>query len=162
MLGLPPPAKGEEVEEEKVEDSAVWMLDPWWLNKTTLNNDVVLSPNHKLAGPYLTEANKKLDENRNTRIIPRDPATIDPPFMARRVAVQKSRFTIFGHLHDGLTRLRSELNSRIVKITVAGEKSNRMRADLLTLGMSDTGVYPDLHGLAEELIRYQLRTWPPD
>jgi hypothetical protein len=149
-------------EEEEVEDSAVWMLDPWWLNKTTLNDDVVLSPNHRLAGAYLTDANGQLDENRNTRIIPRDPVAIDPPFIARRVAVQKSRFTIFGHARDGLTRLTGEPNSRIVKITVAQEKANRMRADLLTLGMSDTGVYPDLHGLSAELIRYHLGTWPPD
>jgi hypothetical protein len=153
----PPPKK-----KERVEDSAVWMLDPWWLNETILNDDVVLSPSHTLARPYLTEANKHLDGNRNTRIIPRDPAAIDPPFIARRVAVQKSRFTIFGHARDGLTRLRGEENSRILKITVAREKADRMRADLLTLGMSDTGVYPDLHGLSEELIRYQLGTWPPD
>jgi hypothetical protein len=153
-----PPAK----KKERVEDSAVWMLDPWWLNKTILNDDVVLSPGHERARPYLTEANKHLDENRNTRIIPRDPAAIDPPFIARRVAVQKSRFTIFGHARDGLTRLRGGENSRILKITVAREKADRMRADLLTLGMSDTGVYPDLHGLSEELIRYQLGTWPPD
>lgn len=162
FFALNSPVESLAKKEEKVEDSAVWMLDPWWLNKTILNNDVVLSPNHKLASTYLTEANKQLDENRNTRIIPRDPAAIDPPFIARRVAVQKSRFTIFGHARDGLTRLRDEPNARIVKITVAREKANRMRADLLTLGMSDTGVYPDLHGLSEELIRYQFGTWPPD
>jgi hypothetical protein len=139
----PPPEK-----KEKVEDSAVWMMDPWWLNKRTLNDEVVLSRSHKLAGPYLTKANENLDENRNTRIVPSDPAAIDPPFMARRVAVQKSRYTIFGNARDGLTRLRSEPGSRIVKITVAQEKADRMRADLLTLGMSDTGVYPGLHGLS--------------
>jgi hypothetical protein len=76
--------------------------------------------------------------------------------------VQKSRFTIFGHAREGLTRLRGEADSRILKITVAGEKADRMRADLLTLGMSETEVYPDLHGLSEELIRYQLGTWPPN
>jgi FRG domain len=162
FFALNSPVKAPVKKKEKVEDSAVWMLDPWWLNKTILNDDVVLSPNHKLAGAYLTEANGQLDENRNTRIIPRDPAAIDPPFIARRVAVQKSRFTIFGHARDGLIRLRDNPNSRIVKITVAREKADRMRADLLTLGMSDTGVYPDLHGLSEELIRYHLGNWPPD
>jgi hypothetical protein len=77
-------------------------------------------------------------------------------------AVQKSRITIFGHARDALTRLRAEANSRTIKITVARENADRMRADLLTLGMTDTGGYPDLHGLSEELIRHQLGTWPPD
>jgi hypothetical protein len=162
FFALNSPVRPPSIVEEKIEDAAVWMLDPWWLNKTVLDDDVVLSPSHRLAGSYLTRANKQLDEKRNTRIVPRDPAAIDPPFIARRIAVQKSRFTIFGHARDGLTRLRSEANSRIVRITVDKERVNRMRADLFTLGLSDTGVYPDLRGLSEELIRYQLGTWPPD
>jgi hypothetical protein len=146
----------------KSEDAAVWMLDPWWLNQKVLNDSIVLSPKASAARAYLAETYEQIDENRNTRIVPRDPVAIDPPFIAKRIAVQKSRFTIFGHDRNGLMRFRSEADCRIVKIAIANDKINRMRADLFTLGFSDTGIYPDLKGLSEELIRYQLGTWPPD
>jgi hypothetical protein len=146
---------------EESQDAVVWMLDPWWLNKTVLNTETVLMPDHPAAGQYLTKLYSQLDENRNSLITPQDPIAIDPPFIARRIAVQRSRFTIFGHARDGLMRLRSREGSRIAKITLAEESADRMRADLLTLGVSDTSIYPDLQGLSKELASYYLGDWPP-
>jgi hypothetical protein len=164
FFALNPPVKPprEDDEEEEPKDAAVWMLDPWWLNQRVLGTDCVLAPHHTKAEQYLAPPQIRLDANRNTQILEEYPAAIDPPFIAKRIASQRSRFTVFGWAQDGLMRLRNEANSRIVKIVIPKDKVNRMRADLFTLGISDAVVYPDLRGLSEELIRYRLGNWPPD
>ena len=86
---------------------------------------------------------------------------IDPQFLARRLAVQRSHFTVFGSAQDGLTRLSEEDDARMAKIILDKTFLPQMRADLLTAGISDTTIYPDLHGLATELTRYHMGTWPP-
>jgi hypothetical protein len=145
---------------QDVEDSVVWMLDPWWLNKRVLGDQSILLPSFKEAGEYLAEPYDRLNSDAETRIKPRDPAALDPPFIARRVAAQRSHFTIFGNDKDGLTRLGGESGSRLRKIVLAKEGAARMRADLGTLGITDTTIYPDLRALSDELIRYRMGGWP--
>jgi hypothetical protein len=146
----------------EIVDAIVWMLDPLWLNKKVLRNPVVMLPSFEVVAKYLTEPYSAIDEKDNTRISPKNPVAIDPPFIARRIAVQRSHFTIFGNARDGLTRLARSLDTHLVGIIIAKERVERMRADLLTLGFSDTSIYPDLRGLSDELTRYQLGKWPPD
>lgn len=145
------------------EDAVVWMLDPWWLNRVVFEGDEsILLPDFGRAAGYLAECFQSLDEKGNTQIRPIYPAAIDPPFIARRVAAQRSHFTIFGNSRDGLTELGKRPGVHLTKILISKEKAPRMRADLLTLGISDTSIYPDLRGLSDELIRYQLGSWPLD
>lgn len=144
------------------EDLAVWMLDPWWLNRLVLGEESILLPDFPAAAPYLYPPYDHLGGMGNARITPALPVAIDPPFIARRVAVQRSHFTIFGHDPNGLTSLQEKPGARIVKIRIAKEHAERIRADLLTLGISDTSIMPDLEGLSAELIRYRLSNWPPD
>jgi hypothetical protein len=143
-------------------DAVVWMLDPWWLNETVIGNEQILLPDFEDAKPYLAEVYTTVNQNGHTRIKPENPVAIDPPFIARRVAVQRSHFTIFGSSREGLTTLARNQQARLVKLVIAKEAAPRIRADLLTLGVSDTSIYPDLRGLADELARYHLGTWPPD
>ncbi len=143
------------------EDAAVWMLDPWWLNKRSLDSDSILLRNFEGADAYLAEPYTNIDRSRDTTIEPIYPVAIDPPFLARRLAVQRSHFTIFGSARDGLTRLAAEKDARVVRINLARSALPQMRAHLLTAGITDTTIYPDLHGLAIELTRFHLGTWPP-
>jgi hypothetical protein len=144
------------------EDAAVWILDPWWLNRVVLETDSIMLPEDTQVKRYLAKPYSRLADGANTCVEPEFPVSIDPPFIARRVAVQRSHFTIFGHAHDGLTRLASLQGSRIIKISLAHETLGRMRADLGTLGITDSSIYPDLKGLSDELIRYHMGTWPPE
>lgn len=143
------------------EDAGVWMLDPWWLNEEVLGDESVLLPDFSAAEKYLAAPYDRLNKAGHTKIGPALPAAIDPPFLARRVAVQRSHFTIFGSNREGLTELMQRDGSHLILFRVAKKAIPRMRADLTTLGVTDTTIYPDLRGLADELTRYQLGTWPP-
>lgn len=161
LNSAPKNPKAKEDEKDK-EDAVVWMLNPWWLNKRVLGDDALLRPGSERAKPYLAKTFERLDSERRTQIGPQYPVAIDPPFIARRVAVQRSHFTIFGWDREGLALLAREPDARLEKIVLAKEKAARMRADLVTLGVTDTSIYPDLHGLSDELLRFHLGNWPPD
>ena len=141
-------------------DAVVWMLNPWWLNKRVIGKEEILLPSSGEIGSYLAKPWVHTGFGGNTRISPRYPVAIDPPFIARRIAVQRSHFTIFGHDRAGLLELSTEKDVQLIKIIIASEGIPRMRADLGTLGVTDTSVYPDLHGLADELTRYRSGNWP--
>jgi hypothetical protein len=143
------------------EDAAVWMLDPWWLNRRVLKDESILLPSFESAAAYLGEPYENLNDCGHTVVKPQYPAAIDPPFLARRVAVQRSHFTIFGWARDGMMRLAEAKEARLIRIRIAKSALPQMRADLITAGVTDTTIYPDLRGLADELTRYQMGTWPP-
>jgi len=143
-------------------DAAVWMLDPWWLNRTVIDEDSISQPNSRAAQVYLSETFVSIDSERRTVIQPEFPISIDPPHIARRIAVQRSHFTIFGYKSTGLMELWQRNDARILKIIIAKESAPRLRADLTTLGVTDTSIYPDLRGLAYEVTRYYIGDWPPE
>jgi hypothetical protein len=70
-----------------------------------LGEESILLPHFHGAKGYLAEPYESIDDEGLTQIKPEYPVAVDPPFIARRVAVQRSHFTIFGNDREGLTRL---------------------------------------------------------
>lgn len=128
-------------------DAGVWMLDPWWLNGVVTGRKSVLGPDFPKAAAYLPELYGK-------PIRKKWPVAVDPPHVARRIGVQRSRFTIHGTDRDGLMKLSGQRGARLAKIVLPKKKLAAMRTDLYTCGVSDATVFPDLEGLARELTRY--------
>lgn len=133
-------------------DAAVWVLDPWWLNMRVIGRQSLLLPDFQEARSYLPDL--------YGRTIRRAlPAAIDPPHVARRVGVQRSHFTVFGTQADGLKRLATRRNSRLIRIRLPKSAIPYMRLDLTTCGVCDTVVFPDLEGLSRELSRFYTDAW---
>src|SRR5579862_2076521 len=83
-------------------DAAVWVIDPWWLNKA--NKEV---KRRKIEGPMLSDWKEAAlylcdleDAFAGKTVRMKFPAAIDPPHVDRRLAVQGSRFLIFGTRKD--------------------------------------------------------------
>ncbi|HYK00281.1 MAG TPA: FRG domain-containing protein [Thermoanaerobaculia bacterium] len=139
--------------EPKVDtDAAVWVLDPWWLNQQVIQQDTIVSPSADEATRYLPKLNVR-------NVEPEWPIAIDPPHIARRIAVQRSHFTIFGRRPDGLTSMSRRPDSRLVKLVVRRRAIERIRLDLGTAGVGETTVFPDLDGLSRELTRFWSESW---
>lgn len=139
---------------EVTSDAAVWMLDPWWLNLQVLDLDTIVLPESGLADEYLC---KVVDEMPHRS--PELPIAIAPAHIARRIAAQRSRFTIFGTAADGLERVGAGRGSRLAKIVVERLAIRAIRNDLTTLGITETTVFPDLEGVSRELIRSYREPW---
>jgi hypothetical protein len=128
---------------DKIADAAVWMLDPKWLNKRSGIRPYLARP-----GP---ETVAWLPENPEHIVEANPPIVIAPPYVARRLAAQRSQFVLFGNDRTALSRREDDPDGRLEKIEIMAAACEYMKAELLLLGICETTVFQDLEGLAREL-----------
>jgi hypothetical protein len=135
---------------ETEEAAVVWVMDPVWLNKSTLKNDGALPG---IEDPKMAEWLPA-----DTRNLKQEyPVAFCPTHVAPRVASQRSQFTIFGSNTNGLVDLaETDNNARLAKIEIPPISIRHVRIDLRTCGIYETSVFPDLDGLSRELIEQWL------
>jgi hypothetical protein len=80
-------------------------------------------------------------------------------FLAERLRVQRSRFTVHGTDPDGLERMGRRPRSHLLRFQIARASVSEMRLDLSTCGIADSTIFPDLEGLSGELARYFNADW---
>jgi hypothetical protein len=143
-------------------DAAVYMLDPYWLNKLAFKDlgnpfSGVALPDWEGVSEYLRE-----DPFDRRRLRPNLPLAITPTHLSQRFAAQKSQFTIYGRDHgDRLLKLARNQDSGIRVIPVAGKSIPKLREELERCGISESMVYPDLDGLGRELcMGWEARCMP--
>jgi hypothetical protein len=133
-------------------NASVWILDPTWLNEIVLST---LDENNYISGvmlPHWKEAKPWFPEPFEEPLHVMLPIAIDPPHIARRVSVQRSRFTVHGRSERGLdVLLQNKPKHRLVKLTIPNAVAREMLRDLSTCGVVETSVFPDLEGLSREL-----------
>ncbi|HXN65722.1 MAG TPA: FRG domain-containing protein [Candidatus Acidoferrales bacterium] len=133
-------------------NASVWMLDPVWLNEESLKK---MDQNNYISGvllPHWKESLRWLPEPFEESLTVTLPVAIDPPHVARRVSVQRSRFTVHGTSKRGLDALvTNNPESRLVKFLISNKAAKEILEDLSTCGIVETSVFPDLEGLSREL-----------
>jgi hypothetical protein len=136
-------------------DSAVWMLDPYGLNKLAIGKREVLAPSAQGVNPkdkrlVLPWLPARWDRKKR---IPRYPLAVFPTHIARRISSQKSCFTVHGTEQFGFAKFEGkERNAILRKIIIPGHAVPRMRRDLRHYGMDETTIFPDLEGLGRALV----------
>jgi hypothetical protein len=136
----------------KFRNAALWMLDPVWLNAEVLKR---IDPDNYMSGVLLPDWREIADwfpEPFEQPLHVVLPVAVDPPHVARRVSVQRSRFTIHGRSKRGLDVLAASMpRTRLVRFTVPNKVGKQILKDLSTCGIVETSVFPDLEGLSREL-----------
>lgn len=129
-------------------DAAVWMLNPYRLNKVlTSVGDEVPSTEENAVKRYLPEpfADKKL---------PVRPMAFQPRWNSPRMVAQKGMFTIHGSVQKGLEEYR-ELHPHLIKIEIDYYyREVILEEQLQYAGFSESNLYPELPGLCRELTRW--------
>jgi hypothetical protein len=134
---------------------AVWALNPWKLNEKV---------GIEFVGPLVSdwsESGKYLGPAYGGRRPPRYPMALDPTFIAQRMLVQHSHFTLHGHDRRGIDEMYKDLKlgDALVKLVIrsADESIKILRQRVALLGISETTIFPDLGGLGRELsLEYDL------
>jgi len=134
-------------------DAAVWMLDPYWLNRKTLKKDVVISPS---ASGALSEDKKLLARWLHPRFkpkarLPQNPVAVFPGHTAQRISTQHSCFTIHGANSVGLEDIAVWNQKRLCKFTIPSFHTQAIRRELAVCGIDEATVFPDLDGLGRAL-----------
>lgn len=128
----------------------VWVLDPWWLNRVSSNNDAL----YYTSASYQEEIDKKaLPHWEDDTNLPDYPVAVLPSHIDVRITSQKSVFTIHGKKENGFLELSREhdKDARIIKLRINGRNAKTIRKQLETLGITETALFPDLEGLAREI-----------
>jgi hypothetical protein len=144
--------RGREGDRNSGHDAAVYMLDPWWLNEHAFKEVIPVPEEYRSDGPALPdweEAQHYLtkDEFDNDELGAKCPLAIDPSHFLRRLAAQRSCFTIFGREKDGLKYVARLSEPHLVRFDVKKESIGEIRQDLRWAGIAEDTIFPDLEGL---------------
>jgi hypothetical protein len=146
-------SRGGEGDEYGGADAVVYMLDPWWLNEQAFA-DCPTTKEYRAGGPAFCDwdAAKPYLPDENEPLKVTCPIAMDPSHFSRRIAAQRSRFTIFGREPDHLKDLENTCHDcKIAKFHVQCGAIRDIKHALKLLGISESTIFPDLEGLGREL-----------
>lgn len=145
-------------------NAAVWVLDPYELNKRATRNWSFLSEVEKewvippsAVGLYPPEVREEIDNwlperFNNKEPLPQEALAIEPTHVVRRMSSQHSCFTVHGSDAEVLEELEKE-GKLLFKIVVLKSAVNDITKDLRRCGIEESTIYPDLDGLARSINR---------
>lgn len=144
------------LDEDASRDGAVWVLDPFVLNReVTKKGDILYSHGDRVLRRYLSPAWE------SSTPIPKTPIAFDPPYNSKRLVAQRGRFTIHGSDRRGVDAY-ALLRKRLLKIVVPGAEKWRVKEQLAFAGITESVIYPDLAGLSRDIAyEWQTRTRQP-
>lgn len=149
------------------EDAAVWVLDPYELNKQpdVLGREWILPPS--ATGIKNDKWKRRVQKWLPTRFtgmrgLPEKAVAIEPTHVVRRMSSQHSCFTIHGRDESALDKLQAEEDGCVVKILVPAGKIDEIRRDLRICGINEATIFPDLDGLGRSIdARWDIGAWTP-
>jgi FRG domain len=135
-------------------DAAVWALEPWKLNQHSVKEEEVLCP--EITGAFSEERLAKYQKWLPTLYdaepeIPSDPMAIYPAYSAQRISTQRSCFTLHGT--DPFPFERTPYNNQHIlrKFVVKATAIPQIKQQLITCGLDEISIFPDLDGLGRNL-----------
>ena len=134
-------------------DAAVWILDPFELNRRAIRKEEVIPPS---ATGVIHSDKRRVDpwlppRFKNMAGLPKPPIAVYPTHIARRISTQRSCFTVQGTDARGLDKLHEKKNSCLVRITIPGFRVQAIRRELEASGIDEATIFPDLDGLSRSL-----------
>lgn len=145
-------------------DAAVWILDPWWLNKGQIPGvDGPMLPEWEEAGLFLPDLEDAFTGKQVRRSLP---VAIEPPHVDRRLSSQGARFIVFGKAKDltttslvrGIRTKRRIRKVKLCQVTVPALAVGRLLKEVDQLGLNRAVLFPDLSGLAAHMC-YRWRNY---
>lgn len=134
-------------------DAAIWILDPWWLNKRGVKEREVIPPGAEI-GISLADSDRyksRLPARYSTDELPGPCVAVYPTHSARRISTQRSCFTIHGSDEGALEALASESDAHIVRVTIPRSEVLSIKEQLVVAGVDEITIFPDLDGLGRYL-----------
>jgi hypothetical protein len=132
---------------------AVWVLNPFALNKATTGKTEIVVPSEDGLEKHLPKCGDQVQGEW--------PIAIHPEYADRRMDAQHSKFTLHGKNAIALEEIpaldclqRAGHLQRIDIRVSTDDEADDFKDALSVLGVRSSNVYPDLTGLAKDLRRY--------
>jgi len=148
--------RGAPDDKHRKSNPVVYMLDPWSLNRQAFKDVVLASKSARPVGvalPDWDEAKPYLkNEFDNEELGKLCPLAIDPSHLSRRIAAQRSHFTIFGRDPNGLREaVKKDGGNMLHSFEFDRKQITLLKQDLKVCGISESSAFPDLEGFGREL-----------
>ena len=145
-------------------DSAVWVLDPYRLNKRAINRYEVIPPSAQgVSRADKRKVSRWLPIRFTGKFIPRRPIAVFPTHIARRISTQRSCFTVHGSDFGGLDRLENSNPPMLRRIIIPSFNVQAVKRELINSGIDEATIFPDLDGLGRAIgaeYTSDIERWP--
>jgi hypothetical protein len=136
----------------------VWALDPWSLNAVSLDMHSVPMGTDKVLDPYIL--NTDLVANPLRTVEAQLPCAFRPRRRSTRMNLQGSVFTVHGRIRDALEEMHALEKLAVWGVSIPSDAKRRIQFELRTAGISPASIYPDLTGLADDILhKYALHDY---
>ncbi len=136
-------------------DAAVWILDPWWLNRLVVSEREVIPPGAE-KGLFKADQNRYkpwLPDRFSPAPLNEFPVAVYPTHMARRISTQRSCFTVHGSHPQGIEMIADTTpeKSHLAKVIIPSAVVSKVTDELAIAGIDEVTIFPDLDGLGRYL-----------
>ena len=133
----------------------VWVLNPFWLNLTSTGSGLIFDTDDLIQTDEDVIVNDYLEDHSD---LPDLPVAVMPPHINERIVAQKSVFTVHGRLHNGLHAVGKQNEKReLVQLRISNAAAADLKWRLVTGGLTETTLFPDLEALAREIRSEYIR-----
>jgi hypothetical protein len=136
-------------------DAAVWAVNPLWLNGKTVKRYALVEPGlDPIAAAFMVDAvHADLEGHKEDESSPLLAIAVRPPWVSMRMFAQRSLFTLHGSQNIPIEQYPFvRRNSPLCRIVIPVKQREDFLVGLRSCGITETTIYPDLDGLAKELI----------
>ncbi len=132
-------------------DAAVWAVNPLWLNSQTISRYSLVDPSiDPVAVAFRVDALRTNLEGGGPELLS---IAVRPPWVSKRMFAQRSLFTLHGSQDIAIeTYPFVRKNSPLCRIVVPFTNRQDVMVGLRACGVTETTIFPDLDGLAKELL----------
>lgn len=127
----------------------VWVLNPFWLNRSSAGSNLIFDTDELIRTDEDEIVTVYLEDHGD---LPNLPVAVMPPHINERIVAQKSVFTVHGRLRNGLNAVGNQNEDReLVQLRISSRAASDMKWRLVTGGLTETTLFPDLEALAREI-----------
>lgn len=143
-------------EVKQVSVPSVWVINPFDLNGLSLKISSIFYTDKLTRDKQDNVVDKYLF---NSTKLPEYPIAILPPYVNERMSTQKSCFTVHGTFKNGFVELYKKNKSlELAKLKISPTKAYQIKCDLVSAGITEATLFPDLEGVARELrFEYKMK-----
>lgn len=129
----------------------VWMLNPWRLNKFVKSYNIFYTDYSMSMNKEEKEAVIPYFYDRAKTTLPVYPIAVLPPHIVNRIVAQRSVFTLHGKKGGINKLLQKDKKHQVFQIRLDPKHIDKLKEQIVSLGISETSLFPGLEGLAKEI-----------
>lgn len=138
-------AKFHNLSSDSTSEAIIWILNPVIWNRTVLSHIT-------FRGGVISIYDNEINGYKPEEVTNREPIAIYGKYNSPRIVAQRDVFTLFGKNINPMEEIYKNgnfTNDCVIKLIVPSEKVDDLLKSIISIGFTDSVIFPDLDGLAK-------------